>query len=148
MKEVPVLHTARCILTVVTQVDIPMLREILDDADTKRFLPELAKTPADHPITDDVLRESFDKWIEQYATEKMSLDHTLNKDKFIYLVHVGDLYDGNEKRGYLIEITDDTEHQERVADIERYNMSLNRELMAKAKLIRELEAKAENSSEE
>ena len=114
----------------------------------KRFLPELARTPADHPITDDALRESFDKWIEQYATEKMSLDHTLNKDKFIYLVHVGDLYDGNEKRGYLIEITDDTEHQERVADIERYNMSLNRELMAKAKLIRELEAKAENSSEE
>jgi RimJ/RimL family protein N-acetyltransferase len=43
MKEVPVLHTARCILTAVTQVDIPMLREILDDADTQRFLPELCE---------------------------------------------------------------------------------------------------------
>ena len=43
MKEVPVQPTARCILTAVTQVDIPMLREILDDADTKRFLPELCE---------------------------------------------------------------------------------------------------------
>ena len=95
-------------------------------------------------IKDDTLRESFDKWIEQYATEKMSIDHTLHKDKFIYLVHVGDLYDGNQKRGFLLEITDDTEHQARVEDIERYNMTLNRELMAKAKKIKELESQKES----
>ena len=112
------------------------------------ILPELAKTPADHVITDDTLRENFDKWIEQYAVEKMSIDHTMHKDKFIYLVHVGDLYDGNQKRGFLIEITDDTEHQERVEDIERYNMTLNRELMAKAKKIKELESQKESSAKD
>lgn len=111
----------------------------------KRFLPELAKTPADHVITDDTLRETFNKWIEQYATEKMSIDHPFHKDKFIYLVHVGDLYDGNQKRGFLLEITDDTEHLERVEDIERYNMTLNRELMAKAKKIKELESQKGSS---
>ena len=42
----------------------------------KRFLPELAKTPADHVIKDDTLRESFDKWIGQCAAEKISIDHT------------------------------------------------------------------------
>jgi len=41
MKSVHVLHTARCILSAVTSADIPVLRQILDDADTQRFLPEL-----------------------------------------------------------------------------------------------------------
>ena len=113
----------------------------------KRFLPEISKNAADHVIEDETLRESFDRWIDQYAKEQLSINHTLHKDKFIYLVHVGDLYDGTEKRGYLLQIVDDTEHQERVEDIERYNMSLNRELMAKAKLIKELESRKGASEE-
>ncbi|MBP5775782.1 MAG: hypothetical protein J6W36_08815 [Clostridiales bacterium] len=37
-------------------------------------------------------------------------------------------------------ITDDTERQGHLEDIERYNLSLNRELMAKAKLIKQLQS--------
>lgn len=43
MNEVPVLQTVRCTLTAVTPADIPVLREILDDVDTRRFLPELCQ---------------------------------------------------------------------------------------------------------
>ena len=43
MKEISVLHTSRCTLTAVTHDDIPALREILDDVDTQRFLPELCR---------------------------------------------------------------------------------------------------------
>lgn len=41
MKHFPFLHTDRCTLETVTQEDIPMLFEILNDAETQRFLPEL-----------------------------------------------------------------------------------------------------------
>lgn len=106
----------------------------------KRFIPEISRNHADREIEDDELRELFNKWIDQYSVEKLSIDHTYHKDKSIYLIHVQDLYDGNQKHGYLLEITDDTEHLGRMEDIERYNMNLNRELMEKSKKIKELES--------
>ena len=41
MNTVPQLHTDRCTLSAVTQSDIPVLLQIMDDAETRRFLPEL-----------------------------------------------------------------------------------------------------------
>ena len=41
MKTVPVLHTKRCVLTAITEKDIPVLRQIMEDIETRRFLPEL-----------------------------------------------------------------------------------------------------------
>ena len=130
-------------------VALDFKKRYLSATDTaKRFIPEISKNPADHEIEDEELRGLFNKWIDQYSVEKLSIDHTFHKDKSIYLVHVQDLYDGNQKRGYLLEITDDTEHLERMEDIERYNMNLNRELMEKSKKIRELESQKENSPKE
>ena len=114
----------------------------------KKFIPEIAKNHADREIEDRELRELFNKWIDQYSIEKLSVDHIFHKNKSIYLVHVQDLYDGNQKRGYLLEITDDTEHLERMEDIERYNMNLNRELMEKSKKIRELESQKRSSDKD
>ena len=107
----------------------------------KRFLPELAKNHADRPIEDDNLRELFERWIDEFKRKNVSRNHTYRRDKFIYLIRVGDLYDGKKKRGYLIEITDDTEHQQHMEGIERYNRNLNKELTEKTKLIRELRNK-------
>ena len=116
-------------------------KRYLSATDTaKRFIPEISRNHADREIKDDELRELFNKWIDQYSVEKLSIDHTYHKDKSIYLIHVQDLYDGNQKHGYLLEITDDTEHLGRMEDIERYNMNLNRELMEKSKKIKELES--------
>ncbi len=120
-------------------------KRYLSATDTaKRFIPEIAKNHADHEIENDELRGLFNRWIDQYSVEKLSIDHTYHKDKSIYLIHVQDLYDGNQKHGYLLEITDDTEHLERMEDIERYNMNLNRELMEKSRKIKELESQKES----
>ena len=110
----------------------------------KRFLPELANNRADMIITDDKLREMFNKWIDEFNKENLSIKHVYRRGEFIYLIHVGDLYDGTTKRGYLIEILDDTEHQQHREGIERYNQSLNRELIAKTNLIKELRGEMRN----
>ena len=110
----------------------------------KRFLPELANNRADMIITDDKLREMFNKWIDEFNNENLSIKHVYRRGEFIYLIHVGDLYDGTTKRGYLIEILDDTEHQQHREGIERYNQSLNRELIAKTNLIKELRGEKRN----
>lgn len=64
MKSVPSLHTDRCTLSAVTQSDIPVLRQILDDTETQRFLPELYKEFQ----TGESLQQfivSFDKYLAQ-----------------------------------------------------------------------------------
>ena len=48
MNTVPELHTLRCVLKEITQADIPVLRQIVDDELFQSFLPELyslVKTP-------------------------------------------------------------------------------------------------------
>ena len=107
----------------------------------KKFFPELAKNHADHIIQDKKLRELLDMWIEDFRRKNVSKKHTLKKGEFIYSVRVGDLYDGNRKRGYLIEISDDTAHQRHMEGIERYNKNLNQELKAKTELIKKLRDK-------
>ena len=64
MNPVPVLHTDRCTLTAVTQSDIAVLREILDDSETQRFLPELCE---EFQTTESLQQfiVSFDKYLLQ-----------------------------------------------------------------------------------
>ena len=107
----------------------------------KKFLPEIAKNHADHQVEDKKLRELFDMWTEDFKRKNVSKKHTLRKGEYIYSVRVGDLYDGKRKRGYLIEISDDTAHQRHMEGIERYNKNLNQELKAKTELIRKLRDK-------
>ena len=71
-------------------------------------------------------------------TPKIFKIHTYKKGELIYVVRVSDLYDGTRKRGYLLEITDDTAHQQHLEGIERYNKNLNEELKVKTELIRKL----------
>ena len=104
----------------------------------KKFLPEIAKNRVDHVIEDDKLRALVDEWIDDMNNSNVSRYHTLRKGDFIYLIRVSDLNDGRKKRGYLLEISDDTAHQQHMEGIEQYNKNLNAELKAKTKLIQEL----------
>lgn len=64
MTSVPILHTDRCTLSAITQSDISVLCQILDDAETQRFLPELC----DEFQTEESLRQfisSFEKYLLQ-----------------------------------------------------------------------------------
>lgn len=53
MRQVPVLHTYRCSLSAVSKNDIPVLLQILNDGETRRFLPDLCEVfhTADRLIT-------------------------------------------------------------------------------------------------
>jgi len=64
MTSVPILHTDRCTLSGVSQSDIPVLRQILDDSETQRFLPELCK---EFRTTESLQQfvSSFDKYLFQ-----------------------------------------------------------------------------------
>ena len=105
----------------------------------KKFFPEIAKNHVDHVIEDEKMRQLFEQWIEEYKRKNVSRFHHYRRGESIYLVRVSDLYDGRKKRGYLLEISDDTAHQQHLEGIERYNKNLNEELKAKTKLIRELQ---------
>jgi len=105
----------------------------------KKFFPEIAKNHVDHVIEDEKMRQLFEQWIEEYKRKNVSRHHVYRRGGSIYLVRVSDLYDGRKKRGYLLEISDDTAHQQHLEGIERYNKNLNEELKAKTKLIRELQ---------
>ena len=64
MKSVPVINTHRCTLSAVIQSDIHILRQILDDPETQRFLPELCE---EFPTIDSLQKfvVSFDKYLLQ-----------------------------------------------------------------------------------
>ena len=105
----------------------------------KKFFPEIAKNHVDHVIEDEKMRQLFEQWIEDYKRKNVSRFHHYRREESIYLIRVSDLNDGKKKRGYLLEVTDDTSHQQHLEGIERYNKNLNEELKAKTKLIRELQ---------
>ena len=107
----------------------------------KKYFPEMAVNHADKVIEDEKIRVLFDEWIEEYKRDHVSKKHLYRRGEFIYGIHVSDLYDGKRKRGYLLEISDDTAHQQHLDGIEQYNKNLNRELMVKTKLIEELTVK-------
>ena len=104
----------------------------------KRYLPEVSRNHADREIESEEFRNLVSKWIEEYKKENVSKYHTYRKGEFIYLIRVSDLYDGTRKRGYLLEISDDTAHQQHLEGIERINRNLNEELKVKTELIKEL----------
>lgn len=123
-------------------------KKYLSATDTaKKFLPEIASNHTDRLLDNEELREMFGKWIEEFSRDNNSIRHVYHKDKRIYSIYITDLYDGTDIRGYLLHITDDTERQGRMEDIERYNITLNRELMEKTRLLKELQESSGHSKE-
>ena len=106
----------------------------------KSYADFVSKTDWMDPHCDNSLDkgELFEQWIEDYKRKNVSRFHHYRREESIYLIRVSDLNDGKKKRGYLLEVTDDTSHQQHLEGIERYNKNLNEELKAKTKLIREL----------
>ena len=78
----------------------------------KRYLPDVAKNHADKEIENEEIRTLFTKWIGEFKAENVSKYHIYRRGESIYLIHVSELYDGKRKRGYLLEISDDTAHQQ------------------------------------
>ena len=106
-------------------------------ADAKKMLPVFAGCHADRPVEDEELRNKIDDWIKDMEDINVSKNHIYRNGDFIYDIRVSDLYDGSRKRGYLLEITDDTAHRQQMESLESYYRNLNEELKAKTELIRQ-----------
>ena len=92
-------------------VSLDFKRRYLSATDAaKRIFPEVANNHADREIESTELKALFDRWIDEFSNENVSKIHTYKKGELIYVVRVSDLYDGTRTRGYLLEITDDTEN--------------------------------------
>lgn len=87
MKSVPTLYTAHCVLTSVTLKDLPKLRQVLDDADTQRFLPELC----DLYKTEESLQQFIDAFDHYLQHEEGFLWGVRKDDVFIGFIAVMDI---------------------------------------------------------
>ena len=76
----------------------------------RKFFPEIANNHADRYIEDEDLRKVFEEWVNDFKKKQTPQNHIYKKDDSVYMIHVSYLYDGKKKRGYLLEITDDTKN--------------------------------------
>jgi hypothetical protein len=127
-------------------ISLDFKRRFLSATDgAKRFIPDIANNHADSPVESEEIRKLFDRWIDDFESKNVSKPHIYRNGDFIYTVSVSDLYDGTRKRGYLLEITDDTAHQLLLEETERYYKGLNEELREKTRIIGELRQENKDS---
>ena len=84
----------------------------------KKFVPKIANNHADHYIEDEELRRIFEGWIDEFKKNNASQNHSFKNGDAEYVVRVSFLYDGKKKRGYLLEISDDTVNQPVIKTVE------------------------------
>ena len=76
----------------------------------RKFFPEIANNHADRYIEDEKLRKIIEEWVDDFKKKQTPQNHIYKNGDSVYMIHVSYLYDGKKKRGYLLEITDDTKN--------------------------------------
>ena len=104
----------------------------------KKLLPQLKVAQVDKPLKNKELHDKVEQWLADFNTDEVSRDLYDKNNGRICLIRVRFLFDGIRKRGYQIEIFDDTRHREYLASIEAYNKNLKEELEKKTKLIEDM----------
>ena len=104
----------------------------------KVIFPELNKLTVDKPILIESLSGSILKWLKDFARDNTCDKAYYKKDDRVYLVSVGYLSDGVHNRGYQMFITDDTQNQQYIALLDRFNTELKEEVAQKTAHIVEM----------
>lgn len=108
----------------------------------RKFIPAVAELSIDKPVSDvPALKDNICKWLEDYKSDNTYDKATYEVDGRILNVDIGYLYDGRRRRGYQLLITDDTQNQEYISLINRYNDDLREEVMKKTAHIEEMHNK-------
>ena len=108
----------------------------------RKFIPAVAELNIDKPVSDvPALKDNICKWLEDYKS-----DNTYDKANYeiggrILDINIGNLYDGRRQRGYQIYITDDTQNQEYISLINRYNDDLRDQVAKKTAHIEDMHNK-------
>ncbi|MBR4627190.1 MAG: HD domain-containing protein [Ruminococcus sp.] len=98
----------------------------------KKFFPAVADLDIDKSVAAvPELKDNVCKWLEDYKSDNTYDKITYNAGDRIFSVNIGYLYDGRRRRGYQIFITDDTQNQQYISLINRYNDDLRDEVAKK-----------------
>ncbi len=104
----------------------------------RKYLPELKAARVDYMVPDEELRNKIDEWIGDFLKDEVSKELHYERQGNIFRIVVNYFYDGKRKRGYQIEVFDDTRHQQYLKTIEQYNKNLKEELAVKTALLEKL----------
>ncbi|MBO4809399.1 MAG: hypothetical protein J5537_10185 [Lachnospiraceae bacterium] len=104
----------------------------------KTVFPDLIYAMVDRPIPEGSLSKHLQIWINDFNRDGVTRDRTFKEYDRVFKVRVSYLMDGNRKRGYQIDIFDDTEMQDFLNSISDYNKKLLNENLAKDKMIEDL----------
>ena len=105
----------------------------------RSIFPELKKLTVDKPASrSDLIKRTCLKYIDIFKEdENKDKNHYKRGDK-IYLVDVNYLFDGKQKKGYQLVITDDTKDQKYISLLNKFNTSLKEQVTRKTNHIVEM----------
>ena len=108
----------------------------------KAIFPNLNNLTVDRSIRRDrQMQDIVRPWLEAFKADDSQDTAYYEKGDRVYLIRTAYLYDGPRKRGYQLFITDDTENQNHIRLINRYNAELEREVADKTAHIVEMHDK-------
>lgn len=110
----------------------------------KTVFPDLIYAMVDRPIPEGSLSKHLKIWINDFNRDEVTRDRTFKEYDRVFKVRVSYLMDKKRKRGYQIDIFDDTEMQDFLNSISDYNKKLLNENLAKDKMIEDLVREKQN----
>ncbi|MCH5321790.1 MAG: hypothetical protein J1E36_08485, partial [Eubacterium sp.] len=114
------------------------LRYLGSNETAKSLFPELADMIVDKPITSDSLKDTLLKWLDDFRNDNSCNNVFYKKEEKIYLIDISFLSDGRHHRGYQMYITDDTQDQQYIALLDKFNTELKAEVEQKTAHIVEM----------
>ncbi|MBQ2658008.1 MAG: HD domain-containing protein [Erysipelotrichaceae bacterium] len=104
----------------------------------RKIFPELNDIKVDSSIINTKLHDTIYTWLKKCNDENRVSDQNYQKDDHYYKIDVNYLYEGRQKRGYQLFITDDTKDQKYISLINNFNQQLSNEVEQKTKHIVEM----------
>ena len=104
----------------------------------QQMIPELGKLRVDQSINHNMDCRNIYNWIMEFKSNERKDKFRFERDERHYLVDINTLYSGWIKIGYQLVITDDTEEQKRLINLEQLRKSLEIRVKEKTQHIIEM----------
>ncbi|MBO7698641.1 MAG: HD domain-containing protein [Erysipelotrichaceae bacterium] len=104
----------------------------------RNVFPEINDIKVDSSIINTELGKTFYDWLKKCNDQGDVMDVEYQKDDKYYKVNINYLYEGQQKRGYQLFITDDTKDQEYISLLNNFNQKLSKEVDDKTRHIVEM----------
>lgn len=118
------------------------LNYLASNETAKRIFPELNDMVVDKPVdSNGTMKATILEWIDRFKRDKSQNKVCYKTNGQYYIVEITNLYNGQHIWGYQFYLTDDTQNQQYIALIGRYNTDLKNEVADKTRHIVEMHDK-------